>query len=222
MFKKLSSLWPEIICYYNTCIATVASSLLWRVMSNSGCHRHKTLAESDDKATKKIRNNLQSVPRPSFCLLDRRTSQVQIPSFRLCSTCLNKCCSTDYAPATKNSNIQLHSHINKHFPELLQQNDCYLSQQQIFRLHKMHEMQTIVTNVPMACCVCQPVCLPVTCLTACTLQNGQMDRAPICGKDFWETKEYCIQRQSHSPAQIQCSLREITLDTCFKSRTLSC
>jgi len=34
----------------------------------------------------------------------------------------------------------------------------------IIMLHRMHEMRTIVTNVPVAWCVCKSVCLPATCL----------------------------------------------------------
>jgi len=69
--------------------------------------------------------------------------------------------------------------------------------QRYFRLHRMHEMQTIVTDVRGVCLlvylsVCPSICLSVTRLNSASLRkNGWTDQDPICGKHSWAQETLC-------------------------------
>jgi len=96
--------------------------------------------------------------------------------------------------------------------------DC-LSIECVFRLHRMHEMQSIVADGRGVCLsVCPFASLSVTWLCSASLcKNGWTDQDPVWDERSWGPKEHCVRRGSsppHSEAR-GCSLRQITLAFCL-------
>jgi len=82
----------------------------------------------------------------------------------------------------------------------------------IIRLHQMHEMQSIVTDIPVAWGVCQCVSPPWLC------KNGWLNRGPVCSGCSWGPKEHCITTDKSTggiPPRIWCKLCQITLASCY-------
>jgi len=107
-----------------------------------------------------------------------------------------------------------HIHTTNYWPL---QSQCFHN---INRIHPQHEMWTTATNAPTMLCVCQSVCnMPAPC------KRHWMDWG-LFGVKTLGPKEHCVRWVSRSPRvwkrkilgvggeEIQCSHRQITLDTC--------
>jgi len=64
-----------------------------------------------------------------------------------------------------------------------------------FRLHRMHEMQTIVTDVHG---VCLSVCHAPH-IRFAAQKNGWTDQAAVYGEHSWRPTEHCVRRESWAP-----------------------
>jgi len=75
----------------------------------------------------------------------------------------------------------------------------------VIRLHRMHEIQTIATDVPVAWSVCH---------TFLPGGNGWTDRGPVWGVDTWGPKKHCIEWGSQSPSEERGDLMQLFPNFC--------